>query len=276
MIYDVPGTQIMGILNITEDSFSDGGQYLQVEAALAHAELLLSQGANIIDVGGESTRPGATRVSEQLELQRVIPVVTELHARGITVSVDTMRANVAAAAVAAGADLINDVSGGLADPNMLKVVAETGVPVCLMHWETEKFGNAAGAAHTRESVVADVVAKLQTLVDAAVHAGIAPEAISLDPGLGFAKTAEDNWELLRALDTLQSLGFPLLIGASRKRFLQALGGDVDAATATLSAYLADADTWCVRVHNVAATAASLQVARQLHKIPNRDTYRWKK
>ncbi|PRQ11539.1 dihydropteroate synthase [Corynebacterium sp. 13CS0277] len=255
----------MGILNVTEDSFSDGGVHLA--DPVAHAERMRAEGADIIDVGGESTRPGARRVDPALEAARVLPVVEELSGRGMQVSVDTMRAEVAAAAAARGARLINDVSGGRADPEMFAVMADAGVDVCLMHWAAEQFGDAAGSAHTPVTVVDDVRRGLESSVEAALAAGVAEERIILDPGLGFAKSAECNWELLRNLDRLPD--FPLLIGASRKRFLAAVRAErdlepqPDIATAALSALLGAAGVWGVRVHDVAATVDALTVAAHL-------------
>ena len=252
-------TQIMGILNITEDSFSDGGRYLHLDAALAHARELIAAGADIIDVGGESTRPGATRVPEDLEHARVVPVIRALSEMGVTCSVDTMRASVAEAALAAGATIINDVSGAQADPAMLGVMAASDARCCLMHWDTERFGDAAG---TSQAAVPDVLGRLLSLAREAEAAGVARERIIIDPGLGFAKTAEDNWALLAALPAFVATGYPVLVGASRKRFLNALSGSrVDVATATVSALAAAHGAWCVRVHDVAATHAALAVAR---------------
>ncbi|MDO4685318.1 MAG: dihydropteroate synthase [Corynebacterium sp.] len=246
--------QIMGILNVTADSFSDGGQWLDPERAVAHAVEMVAQGADVIDVGGESTRPGAKRVSEEIELARVVPVIRALSEQGITTSVDTMRARVAEAAVAAGASIINDVSGGLADPNMLRVMADTQTTACLMHWKTDTFGDAAGSAHEHSDVVADVLTSLQRLVERAGGEGV--EKLMIDPGLGFAKTPSDNWAILRSLPQLVELGYPVLVGASRKRFLQGS----DAATAAVSALAAQAGAWGVRVHEVAANRAAVDVA----------------
>lgn len=257
-------TKVMGILNVTEDSFSDGGRYVDFDHAIAHARDLIAQGADIIDVGGESTRPGAVRVPAEVEKARVVPVIAALAKEGIVTSVDTMRASVAAAAAEAGVNLINDVSGGQADPNMFSVMAETGLPVCLMHWQTDKFGDASGAAHTTE-VVTDVITRLRWLIDAAVDFGVAPAQICLDPGLGFAKTAQDNWALLQKMGQLQDLGFPLLVGASRKRFLAELGPELDAATAAVTAIVAHHGAWCVRVHEVAASKAAVAVAARIRK-----------
>lgn len=267
----VPGrTLVMGILNVTEDSFSDGGRYLDPDVALRHARELIHQGADIIDVGGESTRPGATRVDGELERQRVTPVIRALHEEGIRTSVDTMRASVAAAAVEAGVDMINDVSGGQADPGMLRVMAESGRTVCLMHWETVRFGDASGrAAREGEDIVASVQRALGCLVEHAVEAGVPPEAIVLDPGLGFAKSAEDNWALLHALPTFVAGEFPLLVGASRKRFLTAVRAerglahtpiDADPATAAVTTLSAHLGAWGVRVHDVAVSRDAVDVA----------------
>ncbi|HHY08083.1 MAG TPA: dihydropteroate synthase [Corynebacteriales bacterium] len=265
----------MGILNITPDSFSDGGRWNNMDAALQHAHDMVAQGADIIDIGGESTRPGAQRVTAEEELQRVVPIVKELHAAGISVSVDTMRANVAAAAAAAGADLINDVSGGQADPDMRKVVADAELPYCIMHWETNRFGDAAGATYQGDNIAKVVRFELANLVDDALTAGIHEDNIVLDPGLGFAKTRDQDWELLRDLPLLNQLGYPVLVGASRKRFLGELLADAvpahqdeppaptmrDSATAAISLLSALNDAWCVRVHDVPSTVSALAVAR---------------
>ena len=258
---------VMGIVNVTEDSFSDGGKYLDPEVAVQHARRLVAEGADIIDVGGESTRPGATRVDPVLERERVVPVIAALHAAGIKTSVDTMRASVAAAAAAAGVDLINDVSGGLADPEMRAVMAETNLPVCLMHWKAATFGNASGAAHTPGSVVEDVRRALAELTTAAIDAGVQPENITVDPGLGFAKTAFDNWQLLHNLYVFTSGEFPVLVGASRKRFLAAirvgrgLDSAPDPATAAVTAIAAQQGAWCIRVHDVAVSRDAVDVAQ---------------
>lgn len=266
-------TQVMGVLNVTADSFSDGGRYLDTGAAIAHGLRLLADGADIIDVGGESTRPGAFRVEPEVEAARIAPVVRELAQAGARVSVDTMRASVAAAAVEAGAAIINDVSGGRADADMARVVAESGLPWILMHWrpatETAGFDHGAGGSAGYRDVVAEVSGELLTQVDAAVAAGVAPERIVLDPGLGFAKSADHNWALLHALPTLVGLGFPVLIGASRKRFLGSLlaaeGADRppagrEAATAAISTLAAAHGAWGVRVHDVATSRDAVAVA----------------
>ncbi|WKD58161.1 Dihydropteroate synthase 1 [Corynebacterium capitovis DSM 44611] len=262
-------TVVMGIVNVTEDSFSDGGRWLDPDTAVAHALELVRLGADIIDVGAESTRPGATRVPADVEEQRIRPVIRALSAEGIATSVDTMRASTARAAAEEGVRLINDVSGGLADPQMYHAMAETGLPVCLMHWRTEAFVNASGAADHGGDVVRDVRETLLRLAGAAEEAGVARELITVDPGLGFAKTAADNWALLGALDELCAGEFPVLVGASRKRFLtevRAARGlehsplDADAATAAVTALAARAGAWCVRVHDVASSRDAADVA----------------
>lgn len=263
--------RVMGIVNVTPDSFSDGGDHFDLEAAVAHGLQLAAEGADILDVGGESTRPGAVRVAAEEELGRVVPVVRELAAAGIPVSVDTMRAAVAEAAIEAGAALINDVSGGLADPRMLDVCAAAEVPVCLMHWRTERFGSASGRAEpSAAGIVAEVRDHLRGLAERALAKGIPAERIILDPGLGFAKNADDNWALLHGLDRLIELGFPVLVAASRKRFLGSLLPGVDGqprpvsgrdpATAAITALSAAAGAWAVRVHDVAPSADAVRVA----------------
>ena len=259
---------VMGIVNVTEDSFSDGGRWNDPAVAVAHAKRLMADGADLIDVGGESTRPGAVRVAAEEELGRVVPVVRELAAAGIPVSVDTMRAAVAEAAIEAGAALINDVSGGLADPRMLDVCAAAEVPVCLMHWRTERFGSASGRAEpSAAGIVAEVRDHLRGLADRALAKGIPAERIILDPGLGFAKNADDNWALLHALPELVAEGSPVLVGASRKRFTATVVDgapraprDADDATAAISALSAAAGAWAVRVHEVAASRDAVHVA----------------
>lgn len=268
-------TLVMGVLNVTADSFSDGGRYLDADAAIAHGLELIEQGADLIDVGGESTRPGAVRVDPGLEAERVVPVIGELAARGVTVSVDTMRAPVAAAAIRAGAAIVNDVSGGRADADMARVVADAGLPWILMHWRPagdstdRRFTHRSGDVDGYRDVVAEVSGELLAQVDAAVSAGVDADRLILDPGLGFAKTAEHNWALLQALPTITGLGFPVLVGASRKRFLGALlrrdGADRppagrDVATASVSALSAAAGAWGVRVHDVASSRDAVAVA----------------
>lgn len=249
---------VMGVLNVTPDSFSDGGRYLDRSAAVAHGVDMHRCGADVIDVGGESTRPGADRVDARTEVERVLPVVEELVAAGVPVSVDTTRAEVAAATAEAGASMINDVSGGLADPGMAGVAADTGLPWVLMHWRGPSKDMTALAHYT--DVVTEVRDELLQQVDVALRAGVAEEAIVLDPGIGFAKTAQHDWALLRRLDRFVELGFPVLVGASRKRFLGRLLADLDGtprppdgretATAVVSALAADRGAWGVRVHDV--------------------------
>ncbi|MFN2496267.1 MAG: dihydropteroate synthase [Pseudonocardiaceae bacterium] len=259
---------VMGILNVTPDSFSDGGWFLDRDDAVAHGLTLHAQGADLVDVGGESTRPGAQRVDAATEIARVVPVVRALAAHGVACSVDTTRAAVAEAALEAGAIVVNDVSGGLADPAMAPTMARCRAPWVLMHWRghSERMDE---LAHYRD-VVAEVRAELVARVDAAVLAGVDPVALVLDPGLGFAKTAAHNWALLRHLDALTALGFPVLIGASRKRFLGALLADAEGtprrpagretATAAVSALAATAGAWGVRVHDVVGSRDAIAVA----------------
>ena len=262
---------VLGVLNVTPDSFSDGGRYLDVDAAVEHGLAMRAAGADLVDVGGESTRPGAGRVSPAQEQQRVLEVVRALTAAGAPVSIDTTRAVVAEAALEAGAVVVNDVSGGLADPAMARVVAQARVPWILMHWRGHSDRMAELA--TYEDVLGEVRAELVARVDAAVLAGVDPGRIVLDPGLGFAKTAAHNWAVLRRLDVFVDLGFPLLVGASRKRFLGELLADADGvlrppagrevATAVLSALAAGAGAWGVRVHDVAASMDAVAVAAAL-------------
>ncbi|MFG3110623.1 dihydropteroate synthase [Streptomyces tendae] len=261
---------VMGVVNVTPDSFSDGGRFFDTTAAIKHGLDLVAEGADLVDVGGESTRPGATRVDEDEELRRVVPVVRGLASEGVTVSVDTMRASVAEQALAAGAALVNDVSGGLADPRMIPVVADAGAPFVVMHWRgLLEGGNVRG---TYTDVVTEVVDELHARVEAVLDGGIAPDRIVVDPGLGFSKDAEHDLVLLAHLDRLLALGHPLLVAASRKRFLgRVLAGrpeaappparERDAATAAVSALAAHAGAWAVRVHQVRATADAVRVAR---------------
>ncbi|MER5858741.1 dihydropteroate synthase [Streptomyces sp900105245] len=260
---------VMGVVNVTPDSFSDGGRWFDTTAAVKHGLELVAEGADLVDVGGESTRPGATRVDEAEELRRVIPVVRGLASEGVAVSVDTMRATVAEQSLKAGAALVNDVSGGLADPAMIPVVADAGAPFVVMHWRGFlEGGNVKG---TYEDVVAEVVNELHARVDAVLAGGISPDRIVVDPGLGFSKEADHDLTLLAHLDRLHTLGHPLLVAASRKRFLgRVLAGpegappparERDAATAAVSALAAQAGAWAVRVHEVRATADAVRVAR---------------
>jgi len=263
---------IMGVVNVTADSFSDGGRYLDAAAAIRRGRRLVAAGADIVDVGGESTRPGAHRVPAEVEAARVVPVITELAADGVVCSVDTTRAEVALAALSAGARIVNDVSGGLADPEMAALVADAAVPWILMHWRGHSADMDSLAVY--DDVVADVQRELAARVRAALAAGVREDAIVLDPGLGFAKTAEHNWALLRALPSITGLngpgwGFPVLVGASRKRFLGALLADAagprppagrEVATTVISGLAAAAGAWGVRVHEVVDSLDAVRVA----------------
>ncbi|MDQ0405399.1 dihydropteroate synthase [Streptomyces sp. NPDC000349] len=261
---------VMGVVNVTPDSFSDGGRFFDATAAIKRGLDLVAQGADLVDVGGESTRPGATRVDEDEELRRVVPVVRGLASEGVTVSVDTMRASVAAQALASGAALVNDVSGGLADPRMIPVVADAAAPFVVMHWRgLLEAGNVKGVY---EDVVTEVVDELRARVEAVLEGGISPDRVVVDPGLGFSKDAEHDLVLLAHLDRLLGLGHPLLVAASRKRFLGRVlaagpqatpppARERDAATAAVSALAAHAGAWAVRVHEVRATADAVRVAR---------------
>jgi dihydropteroate synthase len=260
--------RVMGVINVTPDSFSDGGRYLDRDDAVAHGLALRAQGADLVDVGGESTRPGARRVDAATEIARVVPVLRALAASGVPCSVDTTRAAVAEAALEAGAVIVNDVSGGLADPAMASTMARCRVPWILMHWRGHSAKMDELASY--QDVVAEVRAELVARVDAAVLAGVDPAALLLDPGLGFAKNAAHNWALLRRLEVLTELGFPVLVGASRKRFLGTLLADPDGvprrcdgrdtATAVVSALAAVAGAWGVRVHDAAASRDAVAVA----------------
>ncbi len=259
---------VMGIVNVTSDSFSDGGRYLDPDRAVEHGVRLYESGADIIDVGGESTRPGAVRVDPETEVERVAPVIAGLVAAGVPTSVDTMRAVVAEAAMAAGVSVINDVSGGRADPAMAEVVAAADIPWILMHWRAAADYRHTGPADHYDDVVAEVRAELGVQVRHAVAAGVDPARIILDPGLGFAKNAEHNWALLGALDSFVADGFPVLIGASRKRFLGTLLAENDdprppagreTATATISALAAWHGAWGVRVHDVRGSQDAIAV-----------------
>ena len=259
----------MGVLNVTDDSFSDGGRYLDADGAVAHGLALAAEGAAIIDVGGESTRPGATQVDPRVELSRVVPVVKELAAQGITISIVTMHADVARAALQSGAQIVNDVSGGRADPAMAPLVAEAGVPWVLMHWRSVSARRPHQAPHYRD-VVAEVRAELLASVDDAVSAGVDPAKLVIDPGLGFAKTGQHNWALLQALPEFVATGIPVLLGASRKQFLGTLLAGPDGAprppdgretaTAVISALAAQHGAWGVRVHDVRASVDAIKVA----------------
>lgn len=258
----------MAVLNVTPDSFSDGGRYLDADTAVKRGIQQYAAGADIVDVGGESTRPGAQRVPAEQELFRVLPVVKQLAAAQVPVSIDTMNALVAEEALQSGAVLVNDVSGGLNDPQMLEVIAAAGVPCVLMHWRGLSFDMNQRSSYPH-GVVSEVVDALGNRLEAACAAGINEELTVLDPGLGFAKESEHNWELLANLDQLQALRRPLLIGASRKRFLGALlplDGEPraprwrDDATVAVSALAAAAGVWCVRVHEAQGNADAVHVA----------------
>lgn len=258
---------VMGVLNVTPDSFSDGGRWTQTDDAIAQGERLLAQGADLIDIGGESTRPGARRPDTAQERNRVVPVVQRLAQQGVTVTVDTMRAEVAAAALDAGALGVNDVSGGMADPAMLPLVAERGVPLVIMHWRGPS-ADMQSRAHYRD-VVAEVRDHLLARVEAATAAGIGADRLVIDPGLGFGKAPEHNWALLSRLDVLVGVGLPVLVGASRKSFLGSLLAgpsgprpvdDREDATAAVSALAAAAGAWGVRVHHARASADAVRVA----------------
>ncbi|MGU3646458.1 dihydropteroate synthase [Microbacterium sp. C23T] len=260
-------TFIMGVVNVTPDSFSDGGRYVDAAAAVAHGLRLRAQGADILDIGGESTRPGAERVAPDVEQERVIPVVRALADAGVVVSIDTMNASTAALAVQAGARIVNDVSGGMADPGMLAAVAPTDADVVLQHWRGYSADMYARAVY--DDVVAEVTRELTGRIEAAAQAGIDPARIIVDPGIGFGKRGEQNWQTLRGLDRFVAMGQRVLIGTSRKRFLaDALAEDPadasearrDLATAVTSVLAAQAGVWAVRVHDVGATRDALVVA----------------
>jgi len=268
---DTGRTLVMGIVNVTPDSFSDGGRYASADAAVAHGRRLRDEGADILDIGGESTRPGATRPLVADELARVLPVIEKLAADGAVVSVDTMRAEVAEQAVAAGARIVNDVSGGLADERMLATVAATDATYVAMHWRAHSHEMQSLAVYDGPGgVVSAVRDELSSRVDAAVSAGVDEGRLVLDPGLGFAKTGEHNWDLLRHLDVLDALGLPLLVGASRKRFLGELlerDGEPrpvdrrEAANTAVTTLLARHGVWAVRVHDARAAADAVAVTQ---------------
>jgi dihydropteroate synthase len=271
---------VMGVLNVTPDSFSDGGSFLDTGAAIAHGLAMVAEGADLVDVGGESTRPGAQRVDAQQEQRRVLPVVQALAAQGVPVSIDTMRATTAAAAVDAGACLVNDVSGGLADEAMAATVADLNVPFVAMHWRGHSVDMESRAVY--DDVVAEVVAELEErLADLTAH-GLDIDHVVVDPGLGFAKQAGHNWSLLAHLDALQALRRPVLLGASRKGFLGALLADgsgaprpadrrADATTA-LTSLVAARGVWAVRVHDVAGSADAVRVVAALQTAHDAGTH----
>ena len=240
---------VMGILNVTPDSFADGGRHHEFDAAVNRGLEMIAEGVDIIDIGGESTRPGADRVSEEEEIARVIPVVTELAKHTVTISIDTMRATTAESAIKAGATIINDVSGGLSDSEMLQTAARLQVPYIAMHWRGASKDMNSRAIYG--DVVNDVLAELNERIEAALDAGIAKDKLIIDPGIGFAKDAEHNWAIIDSIDRFVALGYPVLVGASRKRFL---GGDSpderEAATIQLTKRLGATGVWAVRVHSV--------------------------
>jgi dihydropteroate synthase len=260
--------RVMGVVNVTDDSFSDGGLFLDRDRAVAHGMELVADGAAIVDVGGESTRPGATRIDPTVEKARVVPVIKELAGQGVTVSIDTMHADVARAALENGARIVNDVSGGRADPGMAPLVAEARVPWVLMHWRSVGADRPHEVPEYRD-VVAEVRTELLASVDAAVAAGVDPANLIIDPGLGFAKTGDHNWALLRALPEFVATGIAVLVGASRKRFLGTLLAGADGrlrppdgretATAVISALAGLHGAWGVRVHDVRASVDALKV-----------------
>ncbi|MET0870992.1 dihydropteroate synthase [Paeniglutamicibacter terrestris] len=266
---DLPSdrTLVMGILNINDDSFSDGGKYLLVDDAISHGLAMYYGGADIIDIGGESTRPGAVPVDPAVEQARILPVITALAKAGAIISVDTMHTSTARAALAAGAHIINDVSGLTHEPDMPALMAETGAPYVLMHRRGDAGNMVTEANYT--DVVSEVLAELEELRSRFIAAGVKPEALILDPGLGFAKDHEHNWDLLRALDRFTALGHRVLVGTSRKRFLgellrqdgkPAAPAERDAATAATSALAAANGAWGVRVHDVPSSLAAIKVA----------------
>jgi dihydropteroate synthase len=268
---------VMGVLNVTPDSFSDGGQFSAEDDALNHARLLIAAGSNIIDIGGESTRPGAERISIDEELRRVLRVIERIAqepsfiASGAKISIDTMNSQTAKAAVAAGAEIINDVSGGLADEKMFAVAAESGAILVISHWRG--FSDRMDILNEYQDIARDVATELAVRVEVAASAGVKREKIVIDPGLGFAKDMQQNWKLVARLDELEKLGLPILVGASRKRFIAGMlepdeAGEVsnsrrDLATAVLTALLLQRKLWGIRVHNVLATTDAIDVVEAL-------------
>ena len=268
---------VMGVLNVTPDSFSDGGQFSAEDDALNHARLLIAAGSNIIDIGGESTRPGAERISIEEEQRRVLRVIERIAqepsfiASGAKISIDTMNSQTAKAAVACGAEIINDVSGGLADENMFAVAAESGAILVISHWRG--FSDRMDTLNEYQDIARDVATELAVRVEVAVTAGVKREKIVIDPGLGFAKDMQQNWKLVARLDELEKLGLPILVGASRKRFIAGMlepdeAGEVsnsrrDLATAVLTALLLQRKLWGIRVHNVLTTTDAIDVVEAL-------------
>jgi dihydropteroate synthase len=265
-------TLVMGVLNVTPDSFSDGGRFNDPTIATNHALKMIQDGADIIDIGGESTRPGSERISIQEELDRVLPVISALAGSGAAISIDTMRAEVARAAVDAGACIVNDVSGGKSDPEMLGYVATLNTPYILMHWRGPS--NIMNTLTDYDDVVADVASEISQQVEVAVAAGIARERIAIDPGIGFAKTVDQNWPILKHLDVLESLGLPILMGASRKKFLGELlakdgvardSDERESATTAISTLMAVRGLWAVRVHDVKSSSDAIAVVDRIAK-----------
>ncbi len=265
-------TLVMGVLNVTPDSFSDGGRFNDPTIAINHALQMIQDGADIIDIGGESTRPGSDRITVKEELDRVLPVISALANSGVAISVDTMRAEVASAAIDAGACMINDVSGGKSDPEMLSYVATLNVPYILMHWRGPS--NIMNTLTDYNDVVADVTREVSNQVDVAVAAGIARERIAIDPGIGFAKTVDQNWPILKHLEVLEGLGLPILMGASRKKFLGELlakdgvardSDERESATTAISTLMAARGIWAVRVHEVKASSDAIAVVDRIAK-----------
>jgi len=258
---------VMGILNVTPDSFADGGRHFTFESAIMRAEQMIAEGVGVIDVGGESTRPGAMRVTVEEERDRTIPIITELQPRGVPISIDTTRAEIARSAIAAGATIVNDVSGGLGDPSMSEVIrANPHVQYVVMHWRGESVDMQQRAVYS--DVVREVKEELDDRVVTLLAEGVLPEQIILDPGIGFAKTGEQNWELLRNIDRLQLLGYPILVGVSRKRFLGDLlraeaPDDRESATIALTAQLAASGVWGVRTHSVKPHVDAIKVVMEL-------------
>ena len=265
-------TLVMGVLNVTPDSFSDGGRFDDTEIAISHALQMIEDGADIIDIGGESTRPGSERISVQVELDRVLPVIAGLVNSGVAISIDTMRAEVARAAIEAGACMINDVSGGKSDPEILSYVSTLTVPYILMHWRGPS--NIMNTLTDYNDVVADVTSEVSKQVEVAVAAGIARERIAIDPGIGFAKTVDQNWPILKHLEVLEGLGLPILMGASRKKFLGELlakdgvardSDERESATTAISTLMAARGLWAVRVHDVKPTRDAIAVVDRIAK-----------
>jgi dihydropteroate synthase len=240
---------VMGILNITPDSFADGGKYNNFESAIRRGQEMIAEGVDIIDIGGESTKPGAERITLEEELERVIPVVRELSQLGIKISIDTMRSEVARKAIEVGASIINDVSGGLADPEMLTTAASLELPYIAMHWRGHSKDMNSQAVY--KDVVSEVIEELQERITASLDAGIKKDNLIIDPGIGFAKDADHNWAIIDSISTFVDLGYPVLVGASRKRFLGGDNPDLrEAATIALTQKLSTTGIWAIRVHSV--------------------------